>query len=159
MKFSSIVSTMAVVGLLVTSVGFANANSYYGHNGNGRAMTQLTTEQQSTLKGMQEDNYKKMRPLYSELRAERLELNALSNNASVNPKEISQRVKEITALRNKIEDNNIAFSKSVKSKVGIDYSASCRGGNRGGYGGHNGGGRGHNGGGRGGYNGGGHSRY
>jgi len=169
MKLSSIVSTVAVVGLLVTGVSFASANPYMGHNGNGRAMTQLSSDQQDQLREMREDNDTKMRPIYSELRAKRLELNALSNNVNTNPKDISKRVKEITTLNSKIENNNIAFSKKVESKLGIEYSGyGHRMGNRGGYGRHNGGyGRhnggygGHNGGngGYGGHNRGGHSRY
>ena len=133
MKFSKIFATVAVLGLVVSGANFADARSYNGHYGNG--MSQLSTDQYDKLEKMREDNDNKMRPAHRELQAKRLELNALSNNANTDPKTISKLVKEVTELRNKIDDNRVAFSGSVESKFGIQYGGHRMGGNRGGHGG------------------------
>lgn len=132
MKFSSIISTVAVLGLIVTGVSFASANSYMNHNGNNNhmgAMSQLSTEQQSQYNDMRDSNYDKMRPIHRELQAKELELRALSNNSNTSPKDISKLAKEVSNLYNEIEDNKIAFSENVESAFGIEYSnyGNCNG--------------------------------
>ncbi len=124
MKINTIISSLAVLGVLTLGAGYADANSL-GHNnyGNNHASVQLSEEQQSKLDVMCEDNYNTMRPLRSELRAKRMELKALRNNGNASPEYISKLAKEITVLNDKMEDNHMAFSKDVESKLGIEYSA------------------------------------
>ena len=124
MKINTIISSLAVLGVLTLGAGYADANSL-GHNnyGNNHASVQLSEEQQSKLDVMCEDNYKTMRPLRSELKAKRMELRALKNNGNASPEYISKLAKEITVLSDKMEDNHMAFAKDVESKLGIEYSA------------------------------------
>ena len=145
MKFSSIFSTIAIVGLVATGASFANANpnmnhngSYMNHNVSTSEAKQLSAKDQKKLRTMQEDNYDKMRPMRNELRSKHLELNALSPNPNTSPEKISQLTGEISSLRNKMQDNNIEFSKKLESKFGPEYAThnnhqGNRHGNRGGH--------------------------
>ena len=127
MTIRSTAAALAAVLLL----GTASAAMAYGPNGGcagygNRAAyseyySQLTPEKQAEVEKLVQEHTDAMAQLREQLYAKRLELDALSGNANVQPEYISKLSAEIAHLQAQIRNDGRAFRDLLSEKTGLAH--------------------------------------
>jgi zinc resistance-associated protein len=145
MKRTTIIATMAIVGIIaISTLSFAGPRSG-GRGGSGDcprfdrnpAVAQLTQEKRDLLQNILEEHRKAVQPLHDGMWEKRTLLQALSINPNAKPEAISALVHEMNQLRTQLRDQRDALETRVEKEVGIDLPGRFgRGGDHRGMGGH-----------------------
>lgn len=85
---------------------------YYGYQGSN-----LTDEQKARLKKIDDEYFRKTSSLHDEMRLKRAELNVLLNSEKPDEAKISDTQKQISSIRDRIDQERIRHQLSVKKVV------------------------------------------
>lgn len=127
MKRSSIIATLAIVGIIAAStLGFAGPMNGMGGRGacldpeRNPAVAQLTQEKRDLLTSIMDEHRKEMQPLRDAMWEKRTLLKALSANPNTKPETVTALVREMSDLRGQMQTKREAVEARVRKDVGID---------------------------------------
>ncbi|MDL2210444.1 periplasmic heavy metal sensor [Desulfovibrio sp. OttesenSCG-928-O18] len=109
--------------VLVISAPFAAEARPYGHGGPGYyggGYQAIPPEKQQAFDTLRREHFDKIQPIREQIWAKQTTLDALSANAKTEPKDITNLVNEISALRNQLFAEKKAFADRVKKETGLD---------------------------------------
>lgn len=129
----------ALLAALVIAAPLSAEARPYGRGGAGMGQGQgvgpnqqaLTPEKQQALFAMRQAHFEKVRPIQEQLWAKQTTLDALSGNPKTDPKDITNLVSEISALRNQMYTENKAFADRMQKETGINMPCDGMGMGRG----------------------------
>ena len=119
MRIKNFIISLTVISVLVAGTAFAAPKNSKDQTQTFESLTPKQVEQWTSLHN---EHVKDTRPIRSELRAKRMELRALRNNAKVTPDYISDLTEEIVELENSMEDATKELLTISKEKFNLDFS-------------------------------------
>lgn len=129
-----------LLAVLVISVPFAADARPYGHGGPdgpggyGGWHQAIPQEKREAFDALRREHMDKVQPIREQMWVKRTTLDALSVNPKTDPKDITNLVNEISALRTQLFAERKAFADRVKKETGLDMPYGMGMGQGGGYG-------------------------